>query len=118
MVIVGFTILEPKRRVSHFKLLHIISPKLKIMMALVSHPDLCLVTAPPQLCLLTVWSVGELVHRIVHLSDFHNFFCIKVNECKQGEQNVAAAVKDAVLCLAPLQEARKREKFNFLEETT
>lgn len=30
------------------------------------------------------------------------FFDIKVNECKQGEQRVAAAAKDAVLCLTAL----------------
>lgn len=65
------------------------------MMALVSQPDLCLVMA------FSVWTRSHSFASI-GLSQLFFFFYIKVNECKQGEKRVAAAVKDAVQRLAPL----------------
>jgi len=64
--------------------------KFKIMIDLVPLPDLCLVMASLQLCLLTLWSAGELVHTILHFSACHRFSSISANE--QGEQKVAATV--------------------------
>lgn len=79
--------------------MHAIFTKLKIMMASVSPRDLKLVMASLKLCLLTVWSPGEHIHMIPHLSDFNNFSFIKVNELKQGEQKAPAAVKSC--CVVP-----------------
>lgn len=48
------------------------------------------------------WPAGELAQGSAFLRLYSLTFHIKVNEYRQGEQRVAAAVKDAVLCLASL----------------